>query len=369
MCPETAPSIHALYVNLTDRCNLRCRHCWLSADMAASSGQGAGRRGGGGSSLSPALMKDVIRQAKPLGLHTVKMTGGEPFLRADVLDFVSLFREEGLNVDIETNGTLIDRPTARTLRRLEVRGLSVSLDSSDSLGHDRFRGVRGAFANARKGIGCLVEEGVPTQIIMSLCRENAHQIEPLARLSTDLGARLLKINPVLPVGRGHDMYGNQETLSVEELVESFRWVREDLQPRTAIPIYFSLPAAFHPIREIIAGKCPECTVLNILGIVENGDVSFCGIQRVAQDLVMGNVARDRLEDIWLRHPLLKRMRETIPDRLEGICSRCFFKKMCLGSCLACTYYLEKSLTAPFWFCQEAFEKGLFPKTRYVGGRA
>jgi SynChlorMet cassette radical SAM/SPASM protein ScmF len=370
MSPEAIPPIHALYVNLTDRCNLRCRHCWLSAEIPGSSGQEeADMRGGSGSPLSLAIMREVISQAKPLGLHTVKLTGGEPFVRTDIMNFVSLFHEEGLNVDIETNGTLIDGPRARSLRRLGVRGVSVSLDSSDPRGHDRFRGMKGAFASAINGIRHLVEGEVPTQIIMSLYRGNADQIEPLARLSVDLGVRLLKINPVLPVGRGHDLYGSLETLSVEELIESLRWVGEELQPRTPIPIYFSLPVAFQSIREIIGGKCPECTVLNILGIVENGDISFCGIQRVAQDLVMGNVRRDRLEDIWFHHPLLKRMRETIPDRLEGICGQCFFKRMCLGSCLACTYYLEKRLTAPYWFCQEAFEKGLFPKTRYVGGQA
>jgi SynChlorMet cassette radical SAM/SPASM protein ScmF len=363
MSPEAIPPIQALYVNLTDRCNLRCRHCWLCAEKPAPSEHGAGTKGGSGSPLSLAVMKEVICQAKPLGLQAVKLTGGEPFLRTDILNFIALFKEEGLNVDIETNGTLIDGSTARSLQQLGVRGVSVSLDSSNSAGHDRFRGVRGAFASARKGIRHLVEERVPTQIIMSLCRENARQVEPLAGLSADLGVRLLKINPVLPVGRGHDMYGSQETLSVEELVKSFRWVREDLQPKTPIPIHFSLPVAFQPIREMMAGKCPECAVLNILGIVENGDISFCGIQRVAQDLVMGNVRRDRLEDIWFHHPLLKKMREAIPERLEGICGQCLLKRICLGSCLACTYYLEKRFTAPYWFCQEAFEKGLFPMTR------
>ena len=243
--------------------------------------------------------------------------------------------------------------------------MSVSLDSSVPEAHDRFRGASGAFARAIKGMRHLVREEVRTQVIMSLCRENAGEIEPLARLSVQEGVRLLKINPVLPMGRGNDLHRGEETLSVEELIESLRWVGEELQPRIPMPIYFSLPVAFQPIREILAGRCPECAVLNILGIVENGDISFCGVQRVAQDLVMGNVGRDRLEDIWTNHPLLKHMRETIPDRLEGICGKCFFKGMCLGSCLACTYYLEKSFTAPYWFCQEAFEKGLFPATRYA----
>jgi radical SAM protein with 4Fe4S-binding SPASM domain len=150
---------------------------------------------------------------------------------------------------------------------------------------------------------------------------------------------------------------------------AFRWVREKLQPEIVIPIHFSLPIAFQSLKEIMAGNCADCAILNILGVVENGDISFCGIQKVQQDLVMGNVRRDRLEVIWMNHPLLKKMRVLIPAALEGICGRCFFKKRCMGSCLACTYYLQGSLTAPYWVCQEASEKGLFPETRCMGGRA
>jgi SynChlorMet cassette radical SAM/SPASM protein ScmF len=247
-----------------------------------------------------------------------------------------------------------------------VRGLSVSLDSADPARHDRFRGMRGAFAGAVGGIRNLVEANMRTQIIMSLLRENVCEIEPLARLSLELGVKLLKINPVLPIGRGNELHQRKRTLSVEELLRAFRWVKEKLQPMISIPIHFSIPIAFHPLKEIMDGTCPDCAILNILGIVENGDVSFCGIQRVEQDLVMGNVARDRIETIWKSHPLLRKMRDVIPSRLEGICGRCFFKKKCMGSCLACTYYLEKKLTAPYWVCQEAFEKGLFPETRCIG---
>ena len=361
--------LHAIYLNLSDRCNLRCQHCWLSPELIPSFSDTPARHENEKDILSPSIMKEVVRQAKPLGLHTVKLTGGEPFLRGDVMDFVSLFHEEGLNVDIETNGILVDRSTARSLVQLGVRGISVSLDSADPRGHDRFRGVKGAFAGATKGIRNLVEEKMRTQIIMSLWRENACGIEPLARLSLELGVTLLKINPVLPIGRGNEMHQRKLTLSVEELLKTFRWAREELQPRTGIPIHFSLPIAFHPLKEIIAGNCSDCAILNILGIAENGDISFCGIQRVRQDLVMGNVTRDRLDTLWTDHPLLQKMRDVIPSRLEGICGRCFFKKKCMGSCLACTYYLEKSLTAPYWVCQEAFEKGLFPETRCMGREA
>jgi len=355
----------AIYLNITDRCNLKCRHCWLSPDTIPAAKQGVERRTESTAGLSVSVMRDVINQARPLGLHTIKITGGEPFLRSDVLDFVSLFHEQELIVDIETNGTLIDEFTGEKLKQYQVRTISVSLDSADHEKHDRFRGMDGAFAMAIKGIEHLQRHNLNTQIIMSLHRGNVEEIDDIALLAADLGAQSLKINPIMPIGRGYKMRQEALTLSVEELIELSRNIRERLQPKIGIPIYYGLPIAFEPFTKIVQESQAKCPVLNILGIVENGDISFCGIENVEKDLVMGNINRDRLDTIWMNHPLLKTMRDSVPWQLEGICGKCFFKKICLGTCRACAYHLEKSLTAPYWFCQEAFDRGLFPETRYL----
>jgi len=355
----------AIYLNITDRCNLKCRHCWLSPDTTAAAKQGADRCAGDTAGLSVSVMRDVIHQARPLGLHTIKITGGEPFLRSDVLDFVSLFHDEELIVDIETNGTLVDESIAGQLEKYQVRTISVSLDGADHETHDRFRGMDGAFAMTTRGVKYLQERNLNTQIIMSLHRGNVEEIDNIAFLAVELGARSLKINPIMPVGRGYRMREDDLTLSVEELIGLSIDIRERLQPKIGIPIYYSLPIAFEPFTRVVEGDQAKCPVLNILGIVENGDISFCGIENVEKDLVMGNVNRDRLDTIWMDHPLLKTMRESVPWQLEGICGKCFFKKICLGTCRACAYHLKKSLTAPYWFCQEAFDKGLFPETRYL----
>jgi MoaA/NifB/PqqE/SkfB family radical SAM enzyme len=53
----------------------------------------------------------------------------------------------------------------------------------------------------------------------------------------------------------------------------------------------------------------------------------------------------------------------LPGRLEGVCSRCLMKRRCLGSCVAQNYYSEGRLWAPYWFCRQAEEEGLFPASR------
>lgn len=356
----------AIYLNLTDRCNLHCRHCWLSArpvlPSAASDQAGVGVP----ARITLERMEAVIDQALPLGLQVIKLSGGEPFLCSDLLRFTTLFHAKGLTIDIETNGTRIDRSTAQVLGGQRIRCISVSLDSADASQHDRFRGMSGAFGQTIKGLEHLTENGIRPQVIMSLTRENADQIRPVAFLARQLGADSLKINPVVPMGRGRRLHEDSQNLGVEELLAIASWVRNDLQPEFDLPIYLDLPMAFEPMGNIISGGHAQCAVLNILGITENGDISFCGVERFEKDLVMGNIHADAIDHVWRNHPLLQLLRDSVPRRLEGICGACLMKRQCLGSCRACAYHIDKSLTAPHWFCRAAFAKGLFPHTRYLG---
>ena len=83
------------------------------------------------------------------------------------------------------------------------------------------------------------------------------------------------------------------------------------------------------------------------------------------ELIFGHAARDRLEDVWSNTPVLLELREGLPGRLKGICSDCVMKSFCLGSCIAQNYYRLKDLWAPFWYCEEAQNRGVFPETRKI----
>jgi len=81
------------------------------------------------------------------------------------------------------------------------------------------------------------------------------------------------------------------------------------------------------------------------------------------DLVFGHSAENLLADIWSNTPVLSELREGLPHRLDGICGDCLMKGICLGSCIAQNYYKTKSMWAPYWFCEEARKRGLFPEAR------
>jgi SynChlorMet cassette radical SAM/SPASM protein ScmF len=351
------PLIHA-YLYLSGGCNLRCAHCWISPTFAPPNKVPK-------DSLAVADARKVIDEAAPLGLSHLKLTGGEPFLNRNIFEIIELAANRGLTIFIETNATLIDREVAAFLKKHGVTSLSVSLDSYRPSFHDFFRGMEGAFDGAVSGIELLTAEGISVQIIMSLVAENAADIEGLIDTAGRLGARSVKINPVTPVGRGGVLTDRGKTLPVEELLSLSSWVEGELSQRYGIETFFTIPSALKPISHLFDARNAQCHILNIIGILASGDISICGIGREEPELVMGNIRTDNLAEVWETSPVLTRLRETVPSRMEGICGRCVMAGICLGSCRADAYVLSGSLGASYWMCEEAHEKGLFPPGRMV----
>lgn len=353
----TYPLIHA-YLYLTGGCNLRCAHCWISPGYVPEREDARDR-------LTTADVVKAVDEGQPLGLTHVKLTGGEPFLNVDIFEIVELLASRNLSISIETNGTLIDRQAAALLSRNGVSSVSVSMDSHRASFHDVFRGIPGALDKTAAGIEHLAAGKIGVQVVMSLVRGNAGDIEGLIDAAGRLGARSVKINPVNPIGRGGALMDRGQTVPVEELLELSGWVEGELAKRYDIETYFTIPSALKPISHLFDTRNAQCHILNIIGVLSGGDISICGIGRQEPGLIMGNIRTDSLAQVWEHSPVLTRLRGLVPARMEGICGRCILAGVCLGACRADAYVLSGSLAASHWVCREAYERGLFPPGRMV----
>ena len=86
---------------------------------------------------------------------------------------------------------------------------------------------------------------------------------------------------------------------------------------------------------------------------------------MVSDLVFGHAATDSLEEIWNNSPVLVKLRQGLPHRFEGICGQCLMKGLCLGSCVAQNYHRSMDIWAPYWYCEDAWSRGLFPENRIL----
>lgn len=350
------PLLNRLYFYLTEGCNLACRHCWLAPKLD--------KTGFLYPTLPVDLFEKAIREAKPLGLQGVKLTGGEPLLHPHFKKLLEIVRKEDLSLTIETNGLLCGLDTAREIAKSAKRFVSVSLDGTDAATHERVRGVTGSYEAALRGIKNLTRAGIRPQIIFTIMRSNADQVEAVIRKAEKMGAASVKFNLVQPTARGEKLHQVQETLTVGELIELGRFVEGKLAPKTRLKLFFDFPQAFRALRRIALGDgCGTCGIVGIMGVIADGTYALCGIGEQVPDLVFGRIGEDPLERVWRENPVLKALRQKLPKGLEGVCSRCLMKGRCLGSCVAQNYYHSGNLFAPFWFCQQAEEAGLFPASR------
>ena len=353
--------LRTIYFYLTEGCNLRCRHCWIEPKFQGEKHQYPG--------LEVGLLRSILSQGKPLGLLSVKLTGGEPLLHPQIGEILDIIREERLGLTLETNGALCTPDLARRIAGCGSRFVSVSLDGADARTHEWVRGEEGSYGDTLRGIGHLVGAGIRPQVIMSIMRRNVDQMEPLVRLAERLGAGSVKFNPVQPTARGEKMHQAGETLSIDRLVALGHWVEHTLSRSTGIPLFYGHPMAFRPMGKMFGdgGNCGICAIPRILGVLPEGSYALCGIGTTVPELIFGHAAKDGLSDVWQNTPVLRELREGLPGRLQGICGECIMKGICLGSCIAQNYYRDRNLWAGYWYCEEARARGLFPSSRLKSG--
>jgi SynChlorMet cassette radical SAM/SPASM protein ScmF len=353
--PEGVPPLTSLYMYIAGSCNLACRHCWISPTYEPDNSKGQ--------FLKLEYVKKAVREAKPLGLQSVKLTGGEPMLHPQFREIVEHINNKGIEIIIETNGTLIDSDLANFLKsKPYMRFLSVSLDGANEKTHDALRGIPGSFKRSLSGLKSLVKVGFKPQMICTLHRGNVSEINKIIDFAKLIGCGSIKFNRIQQLGRG-EKFNTDQSLQLNEIFSVFNHIEKKIKPKSKIPIFFDMPPVFYPLSKLLKEPLSKCAIHSILGVLADGEIAMCGIGESIPDLVFGHLQKDTLKRIWIQNQKLKQLRRDIPDKLEGICGECSFNSFCQGNCIALNYHMSGKINSSYVFCEQANAYGLFPPTR------
>ncbi|MDD5698861.1 MAG: SynChlorMet cassette radical SAM/SPASM protein ScmF [Victivallaceae bacterium] len=360
--PECGYYLNSLYFYITEGCNLRCSHCWINPPFEKDN------RAGDFPYVDLKLFKHIVSQAKALGAYSVKLSGGEPLIHPEIHEILDYIKAEDLRLAVETNATVCTPELARKIKECRNSFVSTSLDGPDAATHERVRGVKGCFGATLQGLRYLVEADLNPQIIMAVMRHNRDKMEALVRLAESEKAGSVKFTFVTSSGRENDIAKDKnKTLTIEEIIETGKWIEKELIPSSEISIVYSHPMAFKTFKKAITKGSGSCGIFGVIGILGSGKYALCGIGQTILEMVFGDAGTDKLADIWNHNPLINEIREKLPRNLKGICADCIFRKKCLGSCIAMNYNHYRDLMAPNWFCQEAHSLGLFPERCIIPG--
>ena len=194
--------------SITGACNLRCRHCFMSAPGSKH----------GNPDLSELL--NVVDQLAECGVFNVGITGGEPLIRPDFWQIVDALTEKGIEINaIYSNGLLVN---GEFISEYKKRNLHAGIQMSyDGIGmHDWLRGLPGTEQAVRNAFCILKENGISASAAMCLHRKNVHTIRETVNWLKDNGVRSLKINRIQEVGEWAKT-AEDIRLTAEETIQAY----------------------------------------------------------------------------------------------------------------------------------------------------
>lgn len=321
----------------TNRCNLRCVHCYQDAEEATDL------------ELTTEEAKKMIGEIAKAGFKVMIFSGGEPLMREDIYELVSYAREQGLRPVFGSNGTLITPEVARRLKESGACAMGISVDSLSAEKHDKFRGLENAWELTRAGIEACKEAGLPFQLHTTVVDWNRDEVCDITDFAVEIGAMAHYIFFLIPVGRGK--FINDTAL---EVADNERLLRAIMEKSAHVPI------------DVKPTCAPQFTrVAKQLGVdtrFERGclaGLTYCvigseGIVRPCAYMTeeAGDVREQPFDEIWANSPVFERLRT---QAYEGACGTCDYKSGCGGCRARAGYYHDGNILAQDDYCAHSLE--------------
>ena len=323
--------------SITGACNLKCRHCFMSAPHAKH-----------GAPTHEQIIS-IADQLAECGVFRAGITGGEPLIREDFLDIIEALNEREIGISvIYTNGWLVDE---KLLDELEKRNTRTAFQLSfDGVGcHDFLRGVPGAEERTIRALKLLQERKYPVSVSMCLHRGNRHVIRDSVNLLASLGVRSMKIGSMMNLGEWTtpDMQELQMT-PAEEQAAFEEYIPQFFEDNAPLSIMLSGSFMYTPGDEnwkiFYERKCsaedekrmPSCGVLTKnFYIGADGMVAPCmGMCDCGFATHFPNLFETPLREILRDSELVKLTYATVGEVRDksGKCRDCEFIDRCFGGC-------------------------------------
>lgn len=329
--------LREVWLHTNNSCNLACSHCLVSS----------GPDGDRGLPLQQWL--DVINSTRALGAQRFFITGGEPFIRKDMIQILdAILFDPVADVAVLTNGIplkgqLLEELSKRDRTRLR---LQISLDGAKPATNDAIRGS-GSYERIIDGIRNAVGAGFPVTVTSTVTHANAEEIPEITRIVGELGVKNHHLLWLHRRGRA-DAHGPDTTPSNDEIVEVVRRARTaGTKAGVIIDNHEALKARLKSPR----GTRHDLAAAGVesLCVYCDGKVYPSAATVNIPELFAGDIRSSSLEEIWKTSPVFRNFRSATVEKKE-ICRTCPLKFLCGGGDIEHAYFYAGSIAAHDPYC-------------------
>lgn len=301
--------INYLRLAVTDRCNLRCFYCMPEEGIHYLPKKEL---------LTFEEIERLVKLLASLGITKVRLTGGEPFLRTDLMQLMErIVAIDGItDLHLTTNG-LLTAPHISEMKRLGIASVNLSLDTLDRV---RFKVItrRDEFEKTWQAFQLLMENEIPVKInAVVMENKNIDDIIPLVALTRQypVSVRFIEEMPF----NGEGSHYAQLKWTHTEIVRFIQQAYPDLQrvpdPAHSTAYHYNLPGAKGSIGVIAAFSRTFCGTCNRIRVTAQGELKTC----LYDDGVLNikTLMRDRKSDEEIKEKLMRAFSSRSKDGFEA----------------------------------------------------
>ncbi|GAB4277194.1 MAG: radical SAM protein [Coriobacteriia bacterium] len=309
--------------NVTDRCNLKCRHCYMGATGARAEGE-----------LTRDEALDLVRRLGEAGVPTLFVTGGEMFTRPDIWEILEEAHAQGIRLVVSTNGTLLTASDAERLAHLGVDFAAISIYGPPAF-HDSYVMVERAYAATLRAAEALTQAGIGLCVKTTVNQDTWPHVPYVFETARRIGAKVVYPCDLVTTGRASDMARRSITvgqwreladLIIREVTEDPDGLEFDIGANPSIVPYVAerLAREGHDVSAVTERlhRMSACPVGHgHLAINARGDIMPC---QFMQDYSVGNVRETDLADA------VTALFELGRAPVSGPCGTCEHSRTCRG---------------------------------------
>ena len=334
---------------VTSRCNLSCRHCYQQDTIEEPE-------------LDFPRIIDILDQLEAAGVLYLGITGGEPFVRDDIIDILAAAKKRHFFVTLLSNGTMIDEPAARSLGKLGIEMIDLSFYGADAHTNDAVTGVEGSFAAFCRGHSLLKDRGLKVRFKTAVLQANQMKLEDIKQFAAMHEVSLLCDPKVIPRRNGdHSSLGERlDPSEYPDMLWETVWGHVDRSTESVAAMDKIGNPGEPDERGKIKGVCKAGFVS--CAIRSSGDVLPC----IVLPIVLGDLRKESFESIWNGHKI-EQYRE-LSRNLYPECRTCSLLPICFR-CPAHAYLEEGDIMKiPEFACRGAVYSAAYLRRKYHSSR-